>query len=74
MSEALAKKLLSTYDKDNNGLDAGEFNNVYKDADFQAKVNVKGKSAEQLFKEYDADGNKYLGKSELEALIKAHLK
>ncbi len=71
---ALAKKLLAAHDKDNNGLDAGEFGNVWSDAEFQAHVDVAGHSAEALFKQYDSDGNGLLGEDELTTLLNAHLR
>lgn len=71
---ALAKKLLATYDTDRNGLDAGEFNNVFADAEFQATVDVAGQSAEALFKKFDADGNGLLGEEELVTLLSANLR
>ncbi len=70
----LAKQLVASHDKDNNGLDAGEFGNVWSDALFQASVNVAGQSAEALFKKYDSNGNGFLGEDELATLIKAHQK
>lgn len=72
MSGELAKRLLATHDKDNNGLDAGEFNNVFSDAEFQAHVDVAGHTAESLFKQYDSDGNGLLGEDELTTLLSAH--
>lgn len=66
---ALAKQLLAAHDKDNNGLDLTEFNNVFADASFQAHVNVAGHSAEALFKQFDSDGNGLLGEDELVTLL-----